>query len=125
MGHHIDAEGRFQSDKYPALGPDKVVISLKDPRTHTGLLLIANNYKNKDAEFADDLSRRVHELAQPHRSAAIDWGRVREILKRGPVLRAGCPVPYFTEGEVRILNRAQSVDPDRLREEHELAMEGR
>ena len=29
MGHHIDPRGRFQSDPYPALAPDKIVVSVK------------------------------------------------------------------------------------------------
>lgn len=66
MGHHIDAEGRFQSDKYPELAPDKVVISLKDSRTWAGLRVIAVAYctnSGADArEFGSDLFQRVKDL---------------------------------------------------------------
>lgn len=31
MGNHIDAEGKFQSDKYPTCPPDKVPLSVNDP----------------------------------------------------------------------------------------------
>ena len=61
-GHHIDSEGRFQSDKYPKLPPDKVVISLKDPRSWPGLRMIGAAYGDEDVEFAGDLLARVHEL---------------------------------------------------------------
>lgn len=30
MAHHLDAQGRFQSDKYPELAPDKIVVSLRE-----------------------------------------------------------------------------------------------
>lgn len=62
MGHHIDKQGRFQSDKYPDLPPDKVVISLKDPKVQLLLLLIATAYQDHDAEFADDLRQRTLQL---------------------------------------------------------------
>ncbi len=62
MGHHIDSEGRFQSDKYPDLLPDKVVISLADPLAWDGLLNIVTAYQDVDPEFALDLERRVLEF---------------------------------------------------------------
>lgn len=62
MGHHIDKQGRFQSDKYPDLPPDKVVISLKDPLAWDGLLNIATAYQDTDPEFAMDLEKRVLQL---------------------------------------------------------------
>ena len=68
MGHHIDDEGRFQSDKYPELAPDKVVINLKDPRTWEGLRKIATEYvcrtwsSDDDREFGNDLFRRLKSL---------------------------------------------------------------
>lgn len=71
MGHHIDEKGRFQSDKYPELGPDKVVISLKDRRTWEGLRMIATAYcatRNRDRraeerEFGKDLLARLDSLS--------------------------------------------------------------
>ena len=65
MGHHINAKGRFQSDKYPELPPDKVVISLKDPRTQEGLRIIAVQYQDDgDKEFGDDLLFRISALVE-------------------------------------------------------------
>ncbi len=57
MGHHIDAAGRFQSDKHPELPVDKVVISFKDPLARTALSALAVAYNNADHEFASDRER--------------------------------------------------------------------
>lgn len=62
MGHHIDDKGRFQSDKYPQTPPDKVVLSLTDPKVQPLLLLVATAYQDDDPEFAEDLRQRVIEL---------------------------------------------------------------
>lgn len=62
MGHHFDAEGRFQSDKYPDLPPDRVAINITDPRTHQGLALIAHALHDDDPEFAEDLLQRLNTL---------------------------------------------------------------
>ncbi len=57
MGHHIDSEGRFQSDKYPDLAPDKIILSFKDPAARLALeeyakVCIAS-------EFRDDIIERI------------------------------------------------------------------
>ena len=62
MGHHIDSDGRFQSDKHPELPADRVRISLENPRSKRALLLLADDYEAHDAEFAQDLRKRVLEL---------------------------------------------------------------
>lgn len=64
MGHHIDDQGRFQSDKFPDLPPDKVIINLTDPKTRTGLLMLAEAFKKDEAtkEFGEDLEQRVRQL---------------------------------------------------------------
>ena len=62
MGHHINDAGEFQSDKYPLLKPDKVVINLCHPEARAGLLAIAKAYEKRDAEFAGDLRERVSYL---------------------------------------------------------------
>ena len=62
MGHHVDDQGRFQSDKHPELAPDKVVIDLTDPKAWDGLMLIAAMYWDHDREFAEDLENRVRQL---------------------------------------------------------------
>ncbi len=57
MGHHIDREGRFQSDKFPDLAPDKIVLSFKDPAARRAL----NVYSiyAEDRELARDIRTRV------------------------------------------------------------------
>ena len=59
MGHHIDKEGRFQSDKYPDLPPDKIVLSFKDRRAWRALETLAEEYQYDDAELAGDISERL------------------------------------------------------------------
>lgn len=61
---HIDSEGRFQSDKYPDLGPDKIVLSFKDPLARAALLALAYNYRNVDLGFAEDVDKRVRTIRQ-------------------------------------------------------------
>ncbi|MEQ9323893.1 MAG: hypothetical protein RIF41_32310, partial [Polyangiaceae bacterium] len=63
MGHHIDDQGRFQSDKYPDLPPDKVVVSLKDPPARDALVRLVVAYLDVDAEFATDLGQRLVSLS--------------------------------------------------------------
>ena len=69
-GHHINAAGKFDSDKYPELPEDLVAINVSKPRNWPGLLLIANAYQEKDPEFADDLRGRI--LALINESAPVD-----------------------------------------------------
>jgi hypothetical protein len=61
VGHHIDDKGRFQSDKYPDLPPDKVILSFSDPAAIYALKNYAwhvHSYGG-DTEFADDLIARI------------------------------------------------------------------
>lgn len=62
MGHHIAEDGTFRSDKYPSLPPDKVALSLKDPRASEALCAAAKDYLEADEEFAIDLGRRLVDL---------------------------------------------------------------
>ncbi len=64
MGHHIDEHGRFQSDKYPELAPDKIIVSFKDPRAHHALLELADGYQSTDPEFSDDIRTRLKSIAE-------------------------------------------------------------
>lgn len=59
MGHHIDDQGRFQSDKYPDLPPDKVVVSFKDSHALPALMALARGYIQTDPEFAADILERL------------------------------------------------------------------
>lgn len=60
MGHHIDSEGRFQSDKYPDLGPDKFVLNLRDPEARAAITTYVSICK--DRELATDLIQRMRVL---------------------------------------------------------------
>jgi len=59
MGHHINDKGEFQSDKYPEIGPDKIVLSFKDPLARTALYQLAVSYERTDPELADDIWERL------------------------------------------------------------------
>ena len=60
MGHHIDSEGRFQSDKYPDLPPDKIVLSFHDTDARTALLLYASI--TDDLDLSDDIEDRIESI---------------------------------------------------------------
>ena len=62
MRRHIDADGRFQSDKYPDLAPDKIVLSFRDPAARKALLHFS--WMTDVEELALDLLERV---------CVIDW----------------------------------------------------
>ena len=47
MGNHINSQGKFQSDKYPDLPPDKIILSFKDPVAREALNVYAQNTKDK------------------------------------------------------------------------------
>ena len=57
VGHHLDEEGRFQSDKYPDLAPDKIVLSLHDPAAFRALAVFI--VATDDRELASDLATRM------------------------------------------------------------------
>jgi len=60
MGHHIDSEGRFQSDKFPDLPPDTFLLSLKDPEARAAISTYVTICK--DRELATDLIQRMRVL---------------------------------------------------------------
>lgn len=62
MGHHIDSQGRFQSDKYPELGPDKIVLSFKDPIARYVLKIYADF--PGDDEFSQDIRARLESIVR-------------------------------------------------------------
>lgn len=57
MGHHIDPKGRFQSDRYPALPPDKILLSFKDPAARRALRSFVLH--TEDEELALDVAHRL------------------------------------------------------------------
>lgn len=56
MGHHL-VNGKFQSDKYPYLKPDHVLLSFRDKSAHLALSDLA--MMSDDKEFADDIRTRL------------------------------------------------------------------
>ena len=60
MSHHINKEGQFQSDKYPELKPDKIVLSFKDPIARKVLLDYAGF--SLDMELSRDIIKRIHAI---------------------------------------------------------------
>ena len=60
MGHHIDAQGRFQSDKYPDLAPDKIVLSFKEPAAR--FALTQYTHVCKDGELVEDIVERLRTI---------------------------------------------------------------
>ena len=60
MGHHIDAKGRFQSDKHPDLAPDKIVLSFKDVCARRALRGFA--LQTKDVELAANILTRLDSI---------------------------------------------------------------
>lgn len=67
MGHHIDDEGRFQSDRYPELPPDKIVLSFKDPEALRALEVFAAI--SKDVDLAEDVATRIATIRRE-----VDYG---------------------------------------------------
>lgn len=59
MSDHIDADGRFQSDKYPWSAPDFVPLKVTDPHAQPVLWIYANARASIDQQFADDLKARL------------------------------------------------------------------
>ncbi len=57
MGAHINADGFFQSDKYPGCPAGKVPLSVKDPTAQDLLWEYAQRRRTVDAEFSDDLEQ--------------------------------------------------------------------
>ncbi len=62
MGHHIDEQGRFQSDRHPDLAPDKIVVSFKDMRARSALMALAEAYHDADPGLAEDIVNRLSSL---------------------------------------------------------------
>lgn len=62
MGRHINSNGQFQSDKYPDLPPDKIILSFKDSIARLALVVYAEN--TNDVELAEDLMTRVRSISK-------------------------------------------------------------
>ena len=60
MSHHIDDQGRFQSDLFPDLAPDKIVLSFKDAAARLALKRFAD--MTQDRELAEDIKTRLKSI---------------------------------------------------------------
>lgn len=79
---HINADGKFQSDKYPTCPPGKVPLSTDDPMAQDLLWEYAQRRRAVDEQFSDDLEMALN--ASGYRT--FEW--LKEIF--GRVL----PEPY-------------------------------
>jgi hypothetical protein len=55
MRTHINADGKFQSDKYPTCPPGKIPLSVEDASAQDLLWLYAQRRRAVDPEFSSDL----------------------------------------------------------------------
>lgn len=62
MGHHINKNGFFQSDKHPELKEHQIILNFKDEYAQEALLLYAD--LTKDEELAVDIIFAVHAVRQ-------------------------------------------------------------
>jgi hypothetical protein len=67
MGSHINADGEFQSDKYPTCPSGKVPLSVKDPMAQDLLWEYAQRRRSVDAEFSDDLETSLVAAGVPRK----------------------------------------------------------
>lgn len=73
MGAHINADGQFQSDKYPTCPPGKVPLSVNDKTAQDLLWEYAQRRREVDAEFSDDLETALRAAGyEPHRQVTED-----------------------------------------------------
>jgi len=61
-GEHINAEGMFQSDKYPTCPPDKFPMSFKDPMAQDLIEEYAHRRRGIDADLTEDMLGRLRTL---------------------------------------------------------------
>jgi len=62
MGHHINKEGQFQSDRFPGLSPDKIVVSFKSRYAHPALAALAESYETLDPDLSEDIRERLQTI---------------------------------------------------------------
>ena len=60
MGHHINEKGEFQSDKYPELPPNKIILSFKDKEAREVLRAYAK--VTPDKELANDILKALNNI---------------------------------------------------------------
>lgn len=101
MGHHIDGEDRFQSDKYPDLAPDKIVVSFTDPRAWRALAAVAQAYRPSDPELADDIEARLRSLKK--------FGALEPAYTPPPPLQGVDTMPTNGDEHIPFIAKARTV----------------
>lgn len=66
MPHHINEKGNFQSDKYPDLPENKVILSFKDPLAREVLKIYAE--KTEDREFGEDILQAIKNIEKNNKN---------------------------------------------------------
>lgn len=66
MGHHLlerpDGGCDFQSDKHPDLPVNRLRVNIENPRSWRALRVLADDYREHDREFADDLVKALDSI---------------------------------------------------------------
>ncbi len=89
MAEHINADGDFQSDKYPWCKPGFVPLKLTDPGAWRPLWDYAEQRRKVDAAFADDLQACLRSAGftptGPRPTPFTDETRTDQMIGRGKV----------------------------------------
>jgi hypothetical protein len=59
-GKHLNEQGQFQSDRFPSIGPDKLVLSFHDPEARHALTTFAHATANR--ALAYDIMWRMEQI---------------------------------------------------------------
>ena len=62
MGKHIDSEGRFQSDRYPGLPPDHLVLSFHEKEARHAIYVYCTLAGTKRPELVEDITKRIEAI---------------------------------------------------------------
>ena len=60
--NHINGDGKFQSDKYPDLAPDKIILSFNDPIAKLALMIYA--WGIDDIDLKRDIITRLSTIGE-------------------------------------------------------------
>lgn len=105
MGHHINDQGQFQSDKHPELPPDRIRLNFHNPHSQEALWKLACSYAGlvsetsglpRDQELAEDIGVRLFSIGFRPRNCSFilpmtDREMVRALLHMGSTPRAPQP----------------------------------
>ena len=97
---HINADGQFQSDKYPTCPPGKVPLSVEDPTAQYLLWEYAQRRRELDAEFADDLEHALQQAGYVPEPATGVPAIVEALIRAGRDWRAQAAGGDCTDGHI-------------------------